>query len=88
MIAYRGGPGYSTVVEFMRAGINRQRKRAAIIIKCGPRSYEFINGRVEGGEHMPRVRPPLDPPLYLPCVSYKSRPLGNLVMSHFCAMHV
>ena len=39
-----GGPGYSTVVEFLRAGINRQRKCAAIIIKCGPKSYEFING--------------------------------------------
>ena len=26
-----GGPGYSTVVEFMRAGINRQRNRAAIL---------------------------------------------------------
>ena len=25
-----GGPGYSTVVEFMRADINRQRNRAAI----------------------------------------------------------
>ena len=31
------------VLEFMRTGINRQRKRAAIIIKCGPKSYEFIN---------------------------------------------
>ena len=31
MIAYRGGPGYSTVVEFMRADINRQRNRAAIL---------------------------------------------------------
>ena len=39
-----GGSGYSTVVEFLRAGINRQRKCAAIIIKCGPKSYEFING--------------------------------------------
>ena len=35
-----GAPGYSTVVEFMRTGINRQRKHAAIIIKCGPKSYE------------------------------------------------
>ena len=26
-----GRPGYSTVVEFMRAGINRQRNRAAIL---------------------------------------------------------
>ena len=26
-----GGPGYSTVVEFMRADINRQRNRAAIL---------------------------------------------------------
>ena len=31
-----GSPGYSTVVEFMRTGINRQRKRAATIIKCSP----------------------------------------------------
>ena len=31
-----GSPGYCTVVQFMRAGINRQRKHAAIIIKCGP----------------------------------------------------
>ena len=37
-----GSPGYSTVVEFMRAGINRQRKRAAIIIKCGPKSYRNL----------------------------------------------
>ena len=28
-----GGPGYSTVVEFMCTCINRQRKRATIIIK-------------------------------------------------------
>ena len=28
-------PGNSTVVKFMRAGINRQRKRAAMVIKCG-----------------------------------------------------
>ena len=26
-----GGPGYSTVVEFIRTGINRQRNRAAIL---------------------------------------------------------
>ena len=26
-----GGPGYSTVLEFMRADINRQRNRAAIL---------------------------------------------------------
>ena len=26
-----GGPGYSTVVQFMRADINRQRNRAAIL---------------------------------------------------------
>ena len=26
-----GGPGYSTVVEFVRADINRQRNRAAIL---------------------------------------------------------
>ena len=26
-----GGPGYSAVVEFMRADINRQRNRAAIL---------------------------------------------------------
>ena len=26
-----GGPGYSTVIEFMRADINRQRNRAAIL---------------------------------------------------------
>ena len=32
-------PGYSTVVEFMRTGINRQRNRASIIVKCGPKSY-------------------------------------------------
>ena len=46
------------------AGINRQRKRAAIIIKCGPKSYEFINGRGgEGGKgHVPRVPPPPIPP--------------------------
>ena len=33
MIAYNvsGGPGYTTVVEFMRADINRQRNRAAIL---------------------------------------------------------
>ena len=45
-----GGPGYSTVVDFMRTGINRhaQRKRAAIIIKHGPKSYEFIYGRTYG----------------------------------------
>ena len=61
MIAYRGGPGYSTVVKFMRADINRQRNRAAIIIKCGPKSYEFINGR-GGGGHVPRVPPPPPPP--------------------------
>ena len=66
MVAYRGEPGYSTVAEFMRAGINRQRNRAAItcIIKCGPKSYEFINGRGGGGGgHVPRVPPPPDPPL-------------------------
>ena len=55
-----GGPGYSTVVEFMRADINRQRNRAAIIKKCGPKSYEFINGG--GGGHVPRVSPPPPPP--------------------------
>ena len=44
-----GGPGYSTVVEFLRAGINRQCKCAAIIIKCGPKSYQFINGGEGGG---------------------------------------
>ena len=55
-------PGYSTVVEFMRADINR---RAAIIIKCCPKSYEFINGRGGGGggARAPRTPPPLDPPL-------------------------
>ena len=26
-----GGPGYSTVIEFMRADIDRQRNRAAIL---------------------------------------------------------
>ena len=52
-----GSPGYSTVVELMRADINRQRKRAAIIIKCGPKSYEFINGRGGGGGHVPQVAP-------------------------------
>ena len=33
-----GSPGHSTVVQFMRTGVNssKQRKRAAIIIKCGP----------------------------------------------------
>ena len=45
-----GGPGHSTVVEFMCTGIiNRQRKHAAIIIKCSPKSYEFIYGRGGGG---------------------------------------
>ena len=29
-----GGPGYSTVVEFMRADINRQRNRAAILLNA------------------------------------------------------
>ena len=29
-----GGLGYCTVVEVMCTGINRQRKRAAIVIKC------------------------------------------------------
>ena len=43
---YDRGPGYSTVVEFMRTRINR---RAAIIIKSGPRSYEFIHGGGGGG---------------------------------------
>ena len=47
-----GGPGYSTVVEFLRAGINRQCKCAAIIIKCGPKSYQFINGGEGGGGHV------------------------------------
>ena len=56
-----GGPGYSTVVEFMRTGINRQRKRAAIIIKCGPKSYEFIYERTygRGGCSSTRSTPPL-----------------------------
>ena len=59
-----GGPGYSTVVEFMRADINRQRNHAAIIIKCGPKSYEFINGGGGGGGgDVPRVPPPPPPPL-------------------------
>ena len=62
-------PGYSTVVEFMRTGINRQRKRAAIIIKCGPKSYEIINGG--GGGHVPRVPSPLDPQLNI--VARRSR---------------
>ena len=44
-----GGPGYSTLVELMRTGINRWRKHAAIIIKCSPKSYEFIFGRGGGG---------------------------------------
>ena len=49
-----GGPGYSTVVEFMCTDINRQRKRAVIIIKCGPKSYEFIYRRGGGGGgHVP-----------------------------------
>ena len=46
MIAYRGA---RDTVQFLRAGINRQRKCAAIFIKCGPKSYEFINGAGGGG---------------------------------------
>ena len=56
-----GGPGYSTVVQFMCTGINRQRKRAANTIKCCPKSYEFIyggdGGGGGGGGHVPRVPP-------------------------------
>ena len=62
-----GGPGYSTLVELMRTGINRWRKHAAIIIKCSPKSYEFIFGRGGGGEtralSYPPPPPPPDPPL-------------------------
>ena len=55
-------PGYSLVLEFMRTGMN-SRAASAIIIKCGPKSYEFINGRGGGGGggQVPRVPPP--PPL-------------------------
>ena len=45
MIAYQEA---RDIVEFMRTGINRQRKRTAIIIKRGPKSYEFIYGRTYG----------------------------------------
>ena len=66
-----GGPGYSTLVELMRTGINRWRKHAAIIIKCSPKSYEFIFGRGGGGgggetralSYPPPPPPPPDPPL-------------------------
>ena len=44
-----GSPGYCTVVEFMRTSKH---------IKCGPKSYEFINGK-GGGGHVPRVPPPI-----------------------------
>ena len=38
----------------MRADINRQRKRAAIIIKCGPKSYEIYKWKGGGGVgHVP-----------------------------------
>ena len=62
-----GGPGYSTLVELMRTGINRWRKHAAIIIKCSPKSYEFIFGRGGGGGGGGETRalsyPPPPPPL-------------------------
>ena len=58
-----GGPGYSTVVEFMRTGINRQRKRAAIIIKCGPKSYELVYEGGGGGTCPGSPPPLLDSPL-------------------------
>ena len=46
MIAYQED---RDIVEFMRTGINRQRKRTAIIIiKRGPKSYEFMYGRTYG----------------------------------------
>ena len=59
-----GGPGYSAVVEYMRTGINRQRKRAAIIIKCDPKSYEFIYGWTygRGGCSSTRSTTPSPPP--------------------------
>ena len=57
VLSHIGGPRIQySIVEFMRTGINRQRKRAAIIVKCGPKSYEFINGGgggVEGGGTCP-----------------------------------
>ena len=57
-----GGPGYSTLVELMRTGINRWRKHAAIIIKCSPKSYEFIFGRGGGGGDTCTELPPPPPP--------------------------
>ena len=45
MIAYQED---RDIVEFMHTGINRQRKRTAIIIKRGPKSYEFMYGRTYG----------------------------------------
>ena len=42
-----GGPGYSTVVEFMRADINRQRNRAAILYNAARKV--FLNGGGGGG---------------------------------------
>ena len=57
MIAYQEA---RDIVEFMRTGINRQRKRTAIIIKRGPKRYEFINGRTygRGGCSSTRSTPP------------------------------
>ena len=54
-----GSPGYSTVVEFMRTDINRQRKLSTQI--CGPKSYQFINGG-GGGASAPSAPPPPPPP--------------------------
>ena len=61
MIMYWGAQG---IVKFMHTGINRQCKRAAINIKCGPKSYEFIfrGGGGGGGARTPSSTP-LDPPL-------------------------
>ena len=51
-----GGPGYSTVVEFMRTDINRQRNRA----KNAARIYKWRGG----GVTCPECPSPLDPPLF------------------------
>ena len=74
-----GGPGYSTVVEFMCTCINRQRKRASIIIKSGPRSYEFIywGGGGGGGGHVPRVPPPPPPGSAADTYLYRPHSHGN-----------
>ena len=57
-----GGPGYSTLVEFMHMGINRQHKRAAIIIKCGPKSYDMEGLWPRGVLKHPEPPPPPPPP--------------------------